>query len=362
MFDPWAAKREPKSSLEERVVRAAEAALAEYKYVSPIDVFTGMRLLAFSHVEAWRKGLIHHLRELMQGSPEKINRALGIFQDWALKRGLQPQEVSYFARTVGPRKELRFTAEGEPEAERVYRTHYVSPELPAKRQETLRAKLSQPPEIVVFEIVRDSHCSQCKSELARGSFLLMEAGQPLCTSCADLDHLVFLPSGDTALTRRAKKHSSLSAVVVRFSRARKRYERQGILVQETALAQAEEECFSDEDLRARRRQQDAERRLEEDEQLVECMAERIRQLFPGCPTHKAQRIARHTAARGSGRVGRSAAGRALDEEALRLAVIASIRHTHTHYDELIMQGVDRAIARNEVHEQIERVLSDWEKQ
>lgn len=181
-------------------------------------------------------------------------------------------------------------------------------------------------------------------------------------SCADLDHLVFLPSGDTALTRRARKHSSLSAVVVRFSRARKRYERQGILVQEAALAEAEEECFSDEDLRARRRQQEALRRLEEDEQLVERMTERIRQLFPGCPTPEAQRIARHTAARGSGRVGRSAAGRALDEGALRLAVIASIRHRHTHYDELIMQGVDRATARDEVHEQIERVLSDWEKQ
>jgi len=34
----------------------------------------------------------------------------------------------------------------------------------------------------------------------------------LCLSCADLDHLAFLPSGDTALTRRAKKYSGLTAV------------------------------------------------------------------------------------------------------------------------------------------------------
>ena len=40
---------------------------------------------------------------------------------------------------------------------------------------------------------------------------------------------------DAALTLRAKKNSRLSAVVVRFSRARKRYERQGILVAEDAL-------------------------------------------------------------------------------------------------------------------------------
>jgi hypothetical protein len=83
-----------------------------------------MGLLAPSNVEAWRKGLIPYLRELIQGSPEKIKRTLTIFQDWALKLGLEPQEVAYFARTAGPRKELRFIAEGGPEVERVYRTHY----------------------------------------------------------------------------------------------------------------------------------------------------------------------------------------------------------------------------------------------
>jgi len=61
----------------------------------------------------------------------------------------------------------------------------------------------------------------------------------LCRRCAKLDHLVYLPAGDATLSRRAKKASELSAVVVRFSRARKRYERQGILVEEAALKQAE---------------------------------------------------------------------------------------------------------------------------
>ena len=54
-------------------------------------------------------------------------------------------------------------------------------------------------------------------------------------SCAHMDHLVFLPRGDAGLTRRAKQASALSAVVVRWSPARKRYERQGILVEEAAL-------------------------------------------------------------------------------------------------------------------------------
>ena len=76
---------------------------------------------------------------------------------------------------------------------------------------------------------------------------------------ADLDHLVFLSRGDAALTRRAKKASSLSAVVVRFSRTRGRYERQGLLVEEPALEQAEAECLADEEARLRRRGREEER-------------------------------------------------------------------------------------------------------
>jgi hypothetical protein len=70
----------------------------------------------------------------------------------------------------------------------------------------------------------------------------------LCLSCGDLDHLIFLPSGDAALTRRARKHSTLSAVVLKWSRARNRYERQGLLVEEEALKKAEEECLADQEV------------------------------------------------------------------------------------------------------------------
>ena len=85
----------------------------------------------------------------------------------------------------------------------------------------------------------------------------MEDSGPVCLTCADMEHLVFLPSGDAALTRRAKASSGLSAVAVRFSRSRGRYERQGLLVEEGALERAEVECLEDEDARARRRERDA---------------------------------------------------------------------------------------------------------
>src|SRR5215831_675919 len=41
----------------------------------------------------------------------------------------------------------------------------------------------------------------------------------LCLSCADLDHLAFLPPGDAALTLRARKYSTRVAVVVKWSHA-----------------------------------------------------------------------------------------------------------------------------------------------
>ncbi len=213
--------------------------------------------------------------------------------------------------------------------------------------------------LVVFSILRESTCSECNKELWKGDFLFKEGERGLCMSCADLDELVYLPRGDAALTRRARRYSPLSAIVVRFSRARKRYERQGILVSEAAFDQAEEECLADSELRALRRERDAQRRAEYDQRFVAQMAQEIATLFPGCPAKEARSIAEHTARRGSGRVGRTAAGQSLEQQALTLAVVAYIRHRHTRYDQLLMRGWDRNDARASIREDVERVLETW---
>lgn len=213
--------------------------------------------------------------------------------------------------------------------------------------------------LVVFSIVRDSECSECGEEVGKGSFLFMESGRPLCLRCADLDHLVYLPSGDTALTRRARKYSTLSAVVLRFSRSRGRYERQGILVEEAALHRAEEECRQDADKRIARREREEVCRAEQDRELTARMADAILELFPSCPPAEARAIAAYTAIRGSGRVGRTAAGRALEKDALTAAVIAAIRHNQTRYDELLMSGYSRIDARDAVRDVVDGVLDRW---
>ena len=341
--------------LERRVVRAAEATLAARRFVSPVDVLVGLGWLAPSHLDVWRQGRIDSLEDAMNVSPVKLSAAMRVLRRWARRRRLVASETVYAARTPD-RRTLRFSTSGDPDIERGYRTHWVSPELAADGWERLTERQSRPPELVVIAPLKDWTCTACGGT---GSLLIMDAPGPLCLTCADMDHLVFLPAGDAALTRRAKRATRLSAVVVRFSRARRRYERQGILVEEEALERAEQECLADEEARARRRTRDAERRLAEDAQLCERFAAEIALLFPGCPAPRAEAIARQAAARGSGRVGRSAAGRAVEPAAVELAVIASVRHEDTDYDELLMAGAERAEARERVRGAVERLLERW---
>jgi hypothetical protein len=67
----------------------------------------------------------------------------------------------------------------------------------------------------------------------------MENDGPACLKCTGLDDLVFLGAGDALLTRRAKAKSEKHAIVMRFSRSRRRYERQGLLVEPQVLAEVE---------------------------------------------------------------------------------------------------------------------------
>jgi hypothetical protein len=350
------------SGFQERVVQAAEAVLERNGSVSPLELFQQMGLLQPFHFESWRKGHEAYpaLRPWIQVGPEKFQKTIRIFQEWVKDRDLRPIEGAYTRRGPQGVEQLRVTENGDPEWEKFYRTHYVAGDLPEKKTARLAEKLNKAPELVVFEKVsEEGNCSECGVELQQGSYLLMEKGKLLCLACADLDHLVFLPAGDTALTRRARKHSSLAAVVVRFNRRRKRYDRQGLLVKETALEKAEAECAADAPERAAGRARAAVARQEDDREFLAALTQAIVQQYPSCPPDEARRLAAHAGLRSSGRVGRSAAGRALDARAVELAVRAHIRHEHTGYDALLMGGTERAAARALVREKVDQVAAQW---
>jgi len=230
----------------------------------------------------------------------------------------------------------------------------------------MKAKSGEPKnapreEIVVFSVVSASECSECGKELWKGNLLRLEREKALCMTCADLDRLEFLPSGDPAVTRRARKYSKLHAVVVRWSRTRKRYERQGILVEPEALRRAEEESLADAESRARRQARAAERRRVEDQEFVAAFAREIHSQYPACPAGEEKAIAERACRKYSGRVGRSAAAKEFSPEAIRLAVVAHIRHVHTEYDKLLDRYADREMARWKIHDKVSAILDKWQR-
>lgn len=219
---------------------------------------------------------------------------------------------------------------------------------------------SNQPDLKVFISHRYSKCDDCGEELGRQAWITLDENKgALCLVCGDLDELVFVPSGDAALTRRARKHSVLSAVVLKFSKARDRYERQGLLVEENALVQAEAECLVDAEARERRTQRQRERSAKLDRAYVQEFAKRIRELFPHCPDGREVEIAEHACHKYSGRVGRSASAKSFDERAILLAVAAHVRHRETNYDKLLAKQAGRSVARAQVKHKVDEVMRRW---
>jgi hypothetical protein len=326
------------ATLQTRVARIAEALLADQRYVRAIDVLIGLGWLAEPSVERWMKGRAPALDRCLGVEPAKVPPALAALRHWAQGRGLTASEADY--------QHLHFTSDGDSDVERAYRTYWASAGAPAPKAPVPPRR---PGKMTVMLADTAATCTSCG-----GIGDLLRAGEAgaLCLDCAGLGHLEFLPSGDATLTRRANKASGMSAVVMRWNGRRHRAERQGILVEPAAIEQAAQECLNDAEARARRR-------ATQDVLFQEKFAAAIREQFPGCPADRAEAIALHTAARGSGGVGRSAAGRALDSEAVRLAVVASVRHVDTDYDELLMFGVDRESARAQVQERVEDIVNAW---
>ena len=203
--------------------------------LSAVDILVGIGWLDPGAVERWRRGQIDCLEGAVQTNLSRVSEAMRLFRSWASAKGLLASQTDYVART--PRRDrLRFSNSGDAGIEAAYRTHWVSPELSEKKRERIAEKASRAPELVVVQpLNREWKCHRCGGA---GDFLMMEDPGPACLRCVGLDALEYLPAGDALLTRRAKATSARYAVVVRFSRTRGRYERQGLLVEPGPLANA----------------------------------------------------------------------------------------------------------------------------
>lgn len=331
--------------LRTKVRTIAETIVGRRGLVSFVDVLLELGWVRASNVDRWRRGELDPLSQAVSVDDDKLLEAAQNFFDWG--RGRFHMSTFPHVTATRDRRELRFTADRDNQwVHLLFRTDTAIP-----------GKNDKVPDLVVLEAREEFECEECGNH---DEFLMMDGVNAVCMSCADLDHLVFLKAGNATLSRRARKESGLAAIVIRPDpRRRGRIWRLGILVEPDALERAEQQCFDDEELRARRRLKDAERRALWDENFVRQFAVEIRLLFPKIPAERAEAIAEHTALRGSGRVGRSAAGRALDERAVRHAVVASVRHEDTDYDALLMKGVSRQEARDRIWQRIDEVLTGW---
>jgi len=230
--------RNGRKTIEDRVVKAAEASLAAQQYVSAVDVLVGIGWLDPGAVKRWRQGQIDCLEGVVQTNLPRISEAMKLFRSWANAKGLFASETHYVARSP-QRQALRFSRSGNPTIERLYRTHWVSRGLSEKKRERLAEKASRAPDLVVIQPLNDEwRCHRCGGT---GDLLMMENPGPACLRCVGLDDLEFLPARDALLTRRVKAKSARHAVVVRFSKSRRRYERQGLLVEPRAWTDVQHE-------------------------------------------------------------------------------------------------------------------------
>ncbi len=139
------------------------------------------------------------------------------------------------------------------------------------------------------------------------------------------------------------------------------FARQGLLVEAPALEAAESACLEDASARAARARRRAEHDEASDREYAERFAEQVRQRYPGCPAGRDRVIAEHACRKYSLRIGRSAAAKNLDANAIDLAVRAHVRHAETQYDSLLVQGIDRHEARTAISSIVDGVIHRWQR-
>ena len=189
-------QRDNRAAIETRVVQAAEAALADHGYVSLIDLFTGMRLLLPVHVESWRKGRIEFLEPMIQGSPQK-DRVLPVACscNGRATEGLQPSETALHATRDATVRWICDSPWAEIRRSRKPVARILFPTLSSANSRSWK-KIGQAPRPVVFEILRDSECTECGVELPAAACYSWKPKKPLCLACAGMGRPrnTFLPA------------------------------------------------------------------------------------------------------------------------------------------------------------------------
>ena len=105
---------EYRRKLADRVAKAAAAALAARKYVSPIDVLVGIGWLDPGAVKRWRQGQVDYLERALATNLPRITEAMKLFRSWAAGKGLVPSEIE-LSVAVAAAPDAAFQQERKPD-------------------------------------------------------------------------------------------------------------------------------------------------------------------------------------------------------------------------------------------------------
>ena len=204
-------------------------------------------------------------------------------------------------------------------------------------------------------------CQRCKRPVRLGERFVAESEEHrgTCFKCSPYTEAVFLESGDAAMTRRSKKHSSYCGVEYAWNKRRKRFERKGQYVESQAIALARNECDADAKKRAKANAKATIKRAADDKVYIVEFSKAIRKRYPYCPNDREVAIAEHACEKYSGRVGRTADAKQFDATMIDLAVEAHIRHVETDYDSQFNKGKTKRHIRSEVKKDIRDILNRW---
>jgi len=178
---------------------------------------------------------------------------------------------------------------------------------------------------------------------------------------------VFVPRGDTALTRALLARGALRVVSFRTGKR----EQIGVAAPRDMIDEARRELEATAPRRAIAREHSRERRAQTEAEYRASFERALLRLFPAIPEADRDAIVRHTCEVSSGRVGRSSWAKSLAEEPIRLAVRAHARHAHTDYDARLRRAGlgapfgrasrdDRKAARKAVQPRIDAIIKGWE--
>lgn len=110
-----------------RIARTVATILQRGTVVAPVDVLVGMGLLASDHLEAWRRGRVPALEQVINCNLTRLSRLLRILRLHAHDLNLVPSVTVYRRWGKGPKQALRFTRSGDPKLEVAYARHFVWP-------------------------------------------------------------------------------------------------------------------------------------------------------------------------------------------------------------------------------------------